>query len=76
MNNWNYQTIRYVDMQPTSAPNGSHESAASPDSASSIGRDGTWPSKTINFPILEIPVDGRIMAPTDAPEFKMMQSGA
>lgn len=68
MNIWD---IHYVNMQPTSIPNCCEETTASPDAASSIARNGFWPARTFAFPIIEVPVDGRIEKPTDAPECLM-----
>jgi hypothetical protein len=65
------QGIRYVNLQPTSTPSGYQQTAALPDAASSIARNAIWPKKIITFPIIVVPVDGRIMSPVDAPQIRV-----
>jgi len=70
------QSVQYICLQPTAAPSGYQETPASPDAASSRARNGVWPTTSIAIPIVEVPVDGRIMKPGDMPEFRHMQSGS
>lgn len=74
MSIWTLQSIRYVSQQPTSTPSGYQQTAALPDAASSIARNGIWPS-SVPFPVVTVPVDGRIEKPIDAPEIRIGQPG-
>lgn len=71
MNMCKPQSFRYIDLQPTSIPSSYQQTAALPEAASSIARNATWPKKTIAFPVVPVPADGRIMNPVDAPQIIM-----
>ena len=71
MNTNEPQGVKYVNIQPTAIPSGYPETAALPDAASSISRNGIWPKKPIAFPVVSVPADGRIMSPVDIPQIRV-----
>ena len=69
------QTMRYIGLrQPTSVPSGYQQTPAAPDAASSISRNGSWPTSGM-VEVVAVPM-GAAERPSDCSPLVVSQTTA